>query len=509
MCSKKTVGIAIGAIAMLAMAMPALRVPALSQEVGGVMMFDPGPGESPGHDEVFELTTVIQVPAVASNTAGTFFSFDISWVDPVLNKYFLADRNNKTIDVIDPTNVAKGVSQQFPAPFAGFTGNNDTSGPDGVLTVPRGAGKAELWVGDSNTCKTPPCVGDPKIPDSIPGEGRVWILDASTGAILSPSPIGVGGHSRADELCFDPNNQVIMIASPAEDPPYVTFISTATATKGKVLSQLTFDGKTGNTPNATNGLEQCGWSPTTGKFYQNVPAINGPAGKDTVPGGVSVIDPKTAFPPNSPTVEQTFTVPLDACAGPQGMAIGPHNQILLGCNADFNGHRNIAIINQHSGAVLNSIADLGGADEVWFNENDFHYIIPNCNTECRTNLSGGKERLGIVDANGLRLDQSVEVADQNTDTNATSGNPRAIHSAAASQNPNLVFLPIPACTDSTHCGNLPHFSSTLCDTRGLGITVVGHPSTATGCITVLAAPPNNDRPTAPVAQERGKNSHQK
>jgi hypothetical protein len=126
---------------------------------------------------------------------------------------------------------------------------------------------------------------------------------------------------------------------------------------------------------------------------------------------------------------------------------------------------------------------------------------------CRTNLSGGKERLGIVDANGLRLDQAVDVASQNSDTNATSGNPRTIHSAAAGLNPNLVFLPIPACTDATHCGNLPHFSTSLCDTKAApGITIVGKPSTAIGCIAIFAAPANNDR--SRVADERGEDDNQ-
>ena len=67
--------------------------------------------------------------------AGTFFSFDISWFDPVLNKYFLADRNNKAIDVLDPNDLAASVTQFLNPGFAGFTGNNDTSGPDGVLTA--------------------------------------------------------------------------------------------------------------------------------------------------------------------------------------------------------------------------------------------------------------------------------------------------------------------------------------------------------------------------------------
>ena len=66
------------------------------------------------------------------------------------------------------------------------------------------------------------------------------------------------------------------------------------------------------------------------------------------------------------------------------MAIGPQNQILLGCNGPSpSGHRNSIIINGNSGAVLAVLPDLGGADEVWFNESDGHYFVPNCNTACR------------------------------------------------------------------------------------------------------------------------------
>ena len=73
--------------------------------------------------------------------------------------------------------------------------------------------------------------------------------------------------------------------------------------------------------------------------------------------------------PTTMMVETSFPVPIDNCAGPQGMAIGPHNQILLGCNAASpDGHRNIVVINQQSGAVLGILPDLGGADEVWFND---------------------------------------------------------------------------------------------------------------------------------------------
>ena len=148
-----------------------------------------------------------------------------------------------------------------------------------------------------------------------------------------------------------------MIASPAKAPPFVTFIST---TSYKVVGTLVFDGKKGNGPNATNGLEQCGWSPSSGKFYQNVPEIDGD-GHDHAAGAVAVINPKNM------KVERLFPIPLEDCAGPQGMAIGPNDQILEGCNAASpNGHRNTVVLSQKNGSILAVLQDLGGADEVWF-----------------------------------------------------------------------------------------------------------------------------------------------
>ena len=89
----------------------------------------------------------------------------------------------------------------------------------------------------------------------------------------------------------------------------------------------------------------------------------------------------------------SFPVPNEDCNLPQGMAIGPQNQILLGCNGpSTNGDRNSIVINGNSGAVLAVLPNLGGADEVWFNERDGHYFIPNCNTPCRAGT--GPELLG-------------------------------------------------------------------------------------------------------------------
>jgi hypothetical protein len=296
-----------------------------------------------------------------------------------------------------------------------------------------------------------------------------------------------------------------MIASPAETPPFVTFISTTSYT---VVGTIVFDGGKGkgHGPNATAGLEPCGWSPSTGKFYQNLPEVDG-NGTVIAPGAIAVINPKNM------KVEKLFPIPLEDCAHPQGMAIGPNDQILEGCNAAGpNGHRNTVVVSAKNGKILAVLQDLGGDDEVWFNEGDGHYIIPSCNTACRTVPSGfvltGPEVLGIVDAFTLQLDQTVLVAKQNSDTTVTSGNPRTIHSVAGDPNNKQIILPIPA-----FGGNVPHFTPSLCDQSGLGITVINSPdgtppSGATGCIAILAAPLNNDVLSSRVARERGNDDRQ-
>ena len=191
----------------------------------------------------------------------------------MLNKFFLADRNNKSIDVVDPTTFQ--ITQFVNPGYAGFTGNNDTSGPDGVLTVQQPT-VTELWVGDS--------------------PGKVWVLDAT------PAPSNIPGARGASTIQPDlgrrdhQSRRTLLRSERSSDHD-------RESGRGPALRQLhldhdlyrssarlDFDGRTEGAPKATNGLEQCGWSPKTGKFYQNVPEVDGP-GNDTAPGAIAVINP--------------------------------------------------------------------------------------------------------------------------------------------------------------------------------------------------------------------------
>lgn len=414
------------------------------------------------NDEMFALKTVVPIPG------NPLVSFDISWVDSVLHNYYVADRNNKSVDVIATgTNAVTQFTPGFvgarntsttdgtictpptpPVTPATCTSNNNVSGPDGVLTVDN----KELWVGD--------------------GDSRVWVLNPRTGAVLTlgspaapnPIPTSTGNHNRADEMCYDPDHGLVMAANNADDPPFVTLISTKTYT---VVKTIKFDGTNG-TLKSTNGAEQCGYSPRTKLFYISIPGVNNP---DNGTGVVAVIDPITK------TVVNNFSIPLKDCSTPQGMAVGPAPQILLGCNgASPDGVFNTVIIDENHGHVMAKLKNEGGNDEVWYNPGDGHYF-----------LGRGQflpdEYLGVVDSQLRAQDQSIQ-------TGTAGGTTRRTHSVAADSSTNLVYMPIPATGGGT--GGLLGFQSPLCG----GTTALQ----AAGCVAVFGTT-NDDKPQKVVERK--------
>ena len=343
------------------------------------------PLESAAKDEVFGVTSVINLP-----DGQKLGAFDISFVDPANGVYLLADRTNAAINVIDTS--TNDVINQFKPGFVGATGNNDTSGPDGVLV----ANGTQVWVGD--------------------GMSRVWVLDVTSGAVIN-GPIstalpGTTDPTRADELCHDDNNHIILIANDASSPhPFVTFIS---STSFGVLGNIVMDGQ-GGRPDAAGGIEQCQWSPRTGKFYLNVP---NPA-EHPDDGVVLQIDPV------SMKIEKTFTLTGSGCGGNAGMALGPFPQALLGCS---NAGPNSVIINLNSGSVIGTLAGEAGADESWFNPANNQYFLGSGN---HLTAVGGSTApiLGVVDATGKRPDFSPTTA-------------VGSHSVAADPVKNQVYVPI-------------------------------------------------------------------
>jgi hypothetical protein len=314
--------------------------------------------------------------------------FDISFVDSATDMYILADRSNAGVDVFSV------VGRQFlfrVGGFAGFHGSNDTAGPNGILTV----NQREIWAGDGNNAT------DGTL-------SSVKVIDLLTQAIVDTIVIP-GGTARADEMAFDPADQVLLVANDADATPFITFISTRR--HHKILGQIFF-------PEATNGIEQSQWSPETGMFYLNLPEVapNGPA---TGEGQVVVIDPRKLE-----IVHRFATHNCDAA----GLALGPDEQALLGCQGVTSNNVKLPnesqIISLRNGHVVATINQVGGADEVWFNPGDNHYYLA-----ARNNTSGPV--LGVIDADEPAFDNNAP-----TTNNA--------HSVAADPIFNNVFVPLTA-----------------------------------------------------------------
>jgi hypothetical protein len=424
-------------------------------------------GPASAANEEFTATSAITIPG------NPITSFDISFVDPAIGLYLLADRSNKAIDVVDTT--SNTVVGQFglglftgTAACVPAAGANDCAGPNGVLTVDN----REIWAGD--------------------GDSTIKVFEIAAGPKALPThTISTGGKRRADELCFDPIDHVVLMANDAEEPfPFVTFISTKSYSV--IGKPLVFDGTNG-TVKATNGIEQCQWSPRTRKFLLNIPEVSGP-GDDTAAGAVVVLDPV------SQKVERIFNIPLDKCAGPQGMALGPENQVLLGCNAPGpTGTDPSAIINVHSGAVIATLPNESGADEVWFNPGDGHYFLARSSAvpPGSKTLSGwpgnasqvfDKQMLGVVDSGaGRHEDQSVVTAPPSRVGGKTTGQAPGSHSVAADPVKNQVYVPIGAFASNPTCssaggsstqGCIAVFTTKKLDNDDMGCLAQGAPALA-------------------------------
>lgn len=291
-------------------------------------------------------------------------AYDISFVDTATGIYILADRSNSGVDVFSV------VGQQFLFRVGGFAGaqggKNDIAGPNGVLTVHH----REIWAGDGNNA------GDGT-------QSSVKVIDLLTQKITDTIVIP-HGQARADEMAWDRDDEILLVANDADTPPFITFISTKH--RHKVLGQIFF-------PEATNGIEQSQWSPKTGLFYLNLPEVNPNTGE----GQVVVIDPHKLR-----IVHRFATHDCEAA----GLALGPDNQALLGCaggtptNSTKPLPNESQVIDIRNGHVIATFPEVGGSDEVWFNPGDNHYYLA-----ARSNASGPV--LGTIDAETLEFDNNA------------------------------------------------------------------------------------------------------
>jgi hypothetical protein len=401
-----------------------------------------------------KLLRTIPLPVSAANTtAGALYSFDISWVDRATGTYYLADRSNKAVDSIEAeTFVTQIAPSNGHAPFAGFTpcatqpaGANDCAGPNGVV-----AAFPWLFVTDAPS--------------------RVLSFDLRTTPPTTVSEVFTknGEPTRADELAYDSEDGLLLVINNASSPPFGTLINVDKASGALTVEKnIIFDVAHG--VDATNGAEQPVWEPGTGKFYLSIPEISGD-GTTNKHGAVLRIS-------TTGKVEDTY--PVDFC-GPAGLAVGPHEDLLVGCNTVFdlvggkwttNADRTTStampqyvILDANTGRIDANVLGVGAGDEVWFNAGDGHYytassgspLAPNAITPARppvgTALTAppltaqGAAILGVLDASSKTLEQLVPTLNVPAVV-APEPNPHpagTAHSVAANAETNHVFVPLAA-----------------------------------------------------------------
>lgn len=437
------------------LAAPALVGAASLAASGAAFAACTGPG-APATTQTRCLTAV-QIPGNA------ILSFDISWVNPDRAEYYLGDRSNNGVDVIDTRHLT------FKRTIGGFVGvkrngagavDNNHSGPDGVTSHGRW-----LYAGD----------GDSTL--------KVIDLDAPNASAIKDS-ISTGGTTRVDEMALTSDGQTLIAANNAEDPPFATLFAANgdnSVNTTHILRRII--GDPAIIPAGFGlSMEQPTWDPRTRRFYVSVPIIaENPAGCNhgqlagpiSCDGGLAVIDPTDgstvvgAFNPAT----NTGIVPLHAC-GPNGATVGPHDNLLLGCTPANNpGNVQTLVINA---ATKNQtlVGSITGSDEVWFNSGDGRYYTGS-NRNCKVAgvpcpaASQQAAVLGVIDGTSVL----IETIPQGSGS----------HSVAADSRHNLIFVPQVAPVAVVGAGG---------DTTAVGAGICG---TNNGCVAVYSHQVDRDR----------------
>ena len=314
------------------------------------------------------LLTVIDLPG------NPLVKFDISWVDAEARRYYFADRSNARVAVIDCDRLeyAGAVGE---GDFTGATANPRQAGPNGILVIPS---RHELWSGD--------------------GDSTTKAHDLASGKLKYS--ISTGGQLRCDELAYDEESSLILVANDAEPVPFVTVIDL----DGRVTGRLEF-------PRATNGLHQPVWDPVSKLFLISVSEVDG----DPALGEVAVIDGKAC--------RLVESIPVVECQ-PAGMVMGPGRQLCVACGKDAveKGFLPATVVVDLETRSQRRFEEVGGTDQVWYNPADDRYYL------AARGMTGGAV-LGVIEATSLSW-----VANLPTSPDS--------HSVAADPVSNRVFVPL-------------------------------------------------------------------
>src|SRR5258708_6743009 len=310
--------------------------------------------------------------------------FDISWVDNSTQKYYLGDRTNNAIDLVDAATdtflgfIGKGQytgSKPCPAQPKDL---RHCSGPNGVLTDNLG----HVWAGD--------------------GAGNIIEADATKPGTTIIRKIPTGGKFRVDEMAYDPIDQILMASSDGDSPPFLTFISVK---DGRVLGQYKY-------PVGQDGMEQPAWVRQIGWFYQNVPGTK---------NLIDVFDPHKL--PNP-----VLSFPEECSGGAlgltlSGLGVGPNGRLMTVC-----GSVGGVSLDPRTGRIGTPIPQGADSDQVWYDAGANSYYF--AHAAARTQGGGAAGVVSVVNADTEKFVEDIRF------------DGAGVHSVAVNARNQHMFVPV-------------------------------------------------------------------
>ena len=396
------------------------------------------PCQGPGAPTTTQ-TRCLTAVAIPGNPIRTF---DISWVDSQRGLYFLSDRSNSGVDIIDTRTL------KFVRTVGGFSGvallasgavDNNHSGPDGVVNHGR-------WVYAGN------------------GDSTLKVIDLDSASPSIVQSVSTGGTARVDEMALTSDGNLLLAANNADDPPFATLFAANgdRAQTGVTIIQKISVNTTLVVPGTGQSFEQPAWDPVTQRFYNSMPFVNDAnncavTNVASCPGGVLVIDPKNpqavygAFDPTT----HTGVITLPSCS-PNGSTLGVDDELMLGCTPQNNPADTQTTIISAKTTNSVSVDGITGSDEVFFNAGDRRYYMGASQNHVNGALAPS---LGVVDAETKFFIEALPVSSNS-------------HSVAADAIRNLIFVPQVAPVAVVGSGG---------DTSTVGAGICG---TNNGCVAV-------------------------
>ncbi|MGA8675251.1 MAG: hypothetical protein WB621_08560, partial [Candidatus Acidiferrales bacterium] len=262
---------------------------------------------------------------------------------------------------------------------------------------------------------------------------RVFDLRENPFSPPEVAEVQTGGEFRADEMDYDPINQVVIVSDGDSTPAFVTLISSTTF---KILKKVVFDGTNGTPDTSQGGIGSVLYDSRTNKFLISIPEV----GSDLTAGAVAVMDPATG------DVTQVFSG-LNHCM-PSGMAQGPDDNVLVTCDPGFPPPDPVQfaprtyVINGRTGAILANLTQVGGVDYGAYNPTDHHYYLGARDYFTSPTATTASPVLGVINAD---TNKWIENFPTGTDAHSVSVNPVNNQIFVPIENPNALCGTLPGC----------------------------------------------------------------